>query len=169
MRRWKHARSDGQFVGSIWECACGDGAISKILFDRNMPVVSTDLVDRGYGTPKVDFLMEQKSLGDNIITNPPYKMANEFVLHALSLKISKAAFLMRLGCLAGQERHSLFLLHPPARVWVISNRMNMWRNGAKPDRAVSNGMFDYAWFVWMAGFRGHTKLGWINTKGLDNG
>jgi len=38
------------FEGSIWEPACGDGAISKVLLAAGFDVVSTDLIDRGFGT-----------------------------------------------------------------------------------------------------------------------
>lgn len=38
------------FTGSIWEPACGDGAISKVLIEAGFEVVSTDLIDRGFGT-----------------------------------------------------------------------------------------------------------------------
>ena len=40
----------------IWEPACGDGAISKVLEERNFRVVSTDLHDRGYGDSGMNFL-----------------------------------------------------------------------------------------------------------------
>ncbi len=61
-----------QFDGSIWEPACGDGAISKVLQAANHEVISTDLVDRGFGRGGVNFLKTDKPLGKHIITNPPY-------------------------------------------------------------------------------------------------
>jgi hypothetical protein len=60
------------FEGSIWEPACGDGAISKVLEAAGYTVISTDLVDRGYGHGGHDFLKSETPLGRNIITNPPY-------------------------------------------------------------------------------------------------
>lgn len=60
------------FEGSIWEPACGDGAISKVLEAAGYQVVSTDLIDRGYGAGGQDFLKSTEPLGRNIITNPPY-------------------------------------------------------------------------------------------------
>jgi|GEM_PF-4593691 len=51
----------------IWECACGDGAMSKVLERSGKTVVSTDLVDRGYGQGGVDFLMETSSLAPAIV------------------------------------------------------------------------------------------------------
>jgi tRNA G10 N-methylase Trm11 len=61
-----------RFEGTIWEPACGDGAISKVLEAAGYYVISTDLIDRGYGTGGVDFLKTTEALGRNIVTNPPY-------------------------------------------------------------------------------------------------
>ena len=44
----------------VWECACGSGELSKWLESRGHDVLSTDLVDRGYGTYGVDFLKVEK-------------------------------------------------------------------------------------------------------------
>src|SRR5579859_3405497 len=63
-----------KFDGPIWEPACGEGAISIVLSGAGYEVINTDLVNRGYGVPRVDFLMETKSLAPNIVTNPPFKM-----------------------------------------------------------------------------------------------
>lgn len=60
------------FNGSIWEPACGNGAISKVLIEAGYDVVSTDLIDRGYGAGGHDFLKSDNPLARNIITNPPY-------------------------------------------------------------------------------------------------
>ena len=45
--------------GSVWEPCCGDGAMSKVLAEHGHQVVSTDLMERGFGTPGVDFLQCQ--------------------------------------------------------------------------------------------------------------
>lgn len=60
------------FEGDIWEPACGDGAISKVLEAAGYQVVSTDLIDRGFGAGGQDFLKSPEPLARNIITNPPY-------------------------------------------------------------------------------------------------
>lgn len=69
------------FEGNIWECACGDGAMSKVFAEKGYETISTDLIDRGYGQAGVDFLVSDFE-ADNIITNPPYKHALEFVVAA---------------------------------------------------------------------------------------
>ena len=59
----------------IWECACGEGHLSKVFEKAGHKVWSTDLVDRGYGIGGVDFLKYEpkEKLKMDIITNPPYK------------------------------------------------------------------------------------------------
>jgi hypothetical protein len=74
----------------VWECACGKGAISKVLESAGHHVLSTDLNDHGFGDPRIDFLLEPRnSIIDStkwaIVTNPPFKLADEFVRHALTL------------------------------------------------------------------------------------
>ena len=59
-----------KFNGEIWECACGDGSMSRILEQTGQPVRSSDLYDRGYGEVGVDFLHATRT-ADNIVTNPP--------------------------------------------------------------------------------------------------
>jgi hypothetical protein len=148
------------FEGPIWECACGDGAISKILEAAGHTVISTDLVDRGYGTQRIDFLMEYRARAPNIVTNPPFKFAREFVDNALRLTTGKVAILARLAWLEGKSRRELFERSPLARVWVFSERVPIVRNGDEM-MAGGGGMIAFAWFVWEHGFAGKPTLGWI--------
>lgn len=79
----------------IWEPACGSGCLSKRLVELGHEVVSTDLYDRGYGQPNVNFLEQLTSPFDGdyaIVTNPPYKYVTDFVLHALRLAPVVAMF-----------------------------------------------------------------------------
>ena len=150
-----------QFDGAIWEPACGDGAISKVLESRGHAVVSTDLVERGYGRSRVDFLMEQGSLAPNIVTNPPFKMVSPFVRQALRLSTGKVAFLLRLACLEGTARRQIYDTSPLARVWVFSRRLTMYRRG---EPTGSGGVLAFAWFVWEHGYTGKPTLGWLDTR-----
>jgi hypothetical protein len=147
------------FDGPIWEPACGDGAISRVLERAGYNVVSTDLVDRSFGLPRVDFLMEQKSLAPNIVTNPPFKMVTPFTRQALRLADRKIAFLLRLACLEGAERREIFENTPLARVWVFSRRLTMQRG--KYEEGQKGGMFPFAWFVWEMSHVGKPTLGWV--------
>lgn len=148
------------FVGPIWEPACGDGAISSVLKHRGHHVQSTDLVDRGYGVPRVDFLMEFATQAPNIITNPPFKLAAPFAWKALELATAKVAFLCKLTWLESIERRALFTAWPPKRVLVFSERLSMQR-GRQSTEADATGMIAFAWFIWDKSHKGPTQLGWI--------
>jgi hypothetical protein len=50
-----------RFEGEVWECACGDGAMSRVLESRALPVISSDLYERGYGESGRDFLTATRS------------------------------------------------------------------------------------------------------------
>ncbi len=144
------------FEGSIWECACGEGHLSKRMEELGKQVVSTDLIDRGYGKGGVDFLTSKKLLANNIITNPPYKYAQEFVEKAISLRPEKIAMFLKLTFLEGQKRKKLFNKHPPKVVYVFSYRVKCALNGNF--NSVSSSAVAYAWFVWENGFKGDTII-----------
>src|SRR5262245_58513495 len=72
------------FSGTIWECACGDGAMARVLEETGCPVISSDLHNRGFGKPGVDFLQAVDKV-DNVVTNPPYNCAEPFVQIALRI------------------------------------------------------------------------------------
>lgn len=150
------------FSDKIWECACGEGHISKVLEQNGYEVLSTDLIDRGYGTGGVDFLTSDCIFDGDIITNPPYKYAIEFVKHALN-SISeghKVAMLLRLSFLEGKSRRVLFNQYPPKKVYVSSNRILCAKNGDFENSDSS--AIAYAWFIWEKGFRGTPILKWFN-------
>lgn len=85
----------------VWECACGVGHLSKRMEELGSEVISTDLIDRGYGVGGVDFLQADKLLAPVIITNPPYRYAKEFVLHALELGAEQVCMFLKLTFLGG--------------------------------------------------------------------
>jgi len=144
------------FSQKIWEPACGDGAISKVLEDRGHMTVSTDLIDYGFGQPNVDFLMEQKLLAPDIITNPPFSLAHEFAEKAIDLGVNKLALLVRLQFLEGIKRGEFFSVHPPATVWVFSKRLSFNVDG----KFKSGGVMAFAWFVWKRNIK-ETQVKWI--------
>ena len=150
------------FSDKVWECACGEGHLSKVLESKGYDVISTDLIDRGFGTGGVDFLSFSETFDGDIITNPPYKYAIEFVEKAISSITNghKVAMLLRLSFLEGISRRKLFDRHPPKTVYVASKRILCAKNG---DFENSDGSaIAYAWFVWEKGFVGEPTLRWFN-------
>lgn len=153
-----HALIDNErFEGGIWESACGNGAMSAVLEKTGSRIQSTDLYDRGYGEAGVDFL--QTALrADNIITNPPYNAAEGFVRTGLLASRKKFALLLRLAFLEGANRQrTIFSKAPPSRVWVFSERITFYPEGAE---VKGSGTTAYAWFVWDKDCSG-TELCWL--------
>ena len=147
-----------KFSGDIWECACGDGAMSAVLEQASNHVRSSDLYDRGYGEIGIDFLKASRR-HDNIITNPPYNSAEGFVISGLKNARGKFALLLRLAFLEGAHRaNTIFHRAPPSRVWVFSERITFYMKGAT---IAGSGTTAYAWFVWDKDHSGPTELAWF--------
>jgi hypothetical protein len=153
-----------RFDGPIWEPACGDGAMSRVLESAGHEVVSTDLIDRGYGEGGRDFLMEWQPLAPNIVTNPPFRWAMEFVDRALMLTTGKVALFLRLAFLEGQDRGRWLPTTPLARVWVMSRRVPIQRGRMAEVGELNGGVIAFAWFVWEHGHQGRPELGWLDWK-----
>ena len=154
-----------EFDENIWECACGQGDLSKVFEKAGHKVLSTDLVDRGYGTGGVDFLKCNEVFNGDIITNPPYKYAQSFVEHALELVPDghKVAMFLKLQFLEGKARRELFEKYPPKVVYVASGRLLCAKNGDfEGMRAGGGSAVAYAWYVWEKGYSGDTVIKWFN-------
>lgn len=157
-----------KFSPYVWECACGEGHISEVLKSHSYKVKSSDLYDRGYeSTETIDFLTVRKEdikhdASRDIITNPPYKFAKEFVEKALEISMdgTKVAMLLKLTFLEGQGRKELFDKHKPKRIYVFRSRIDCWKNGIKPEKPQK--AVCYAWFVWEKGYEGDPVIKWIN-------
>lgn len=146
-----------RFVGDVWECACGDGAMSDVLAERG-DVISSDLYDRGYGESGVDYLATSRR-APNVITNPPFNSAEGFVAKGLQTAERKFALLLRLAFLEGANRaNTIFHKAPPSRVWVFSERITFYPKGAV---IAGSGTTAYAWFVWDKDHSGATELAWL--------
>ena len=157
-----------QFAPYVWECACGEGHMSEILKKHGYKVKSSDIINRGYqGTEIQDFLEIKKEDIDHdfsrdIITNPPYKYAKEFVEKALEISMdsTKIAMFLKLTFLEGKARKELFTKAPPKTIYVFSSRVKCAKNG--DFESIGSSAVCYAWFVWEKGFSGNPIIKWIN-------
>ena len=149
------------FRGPVWEPCCGDGAMSCILAAHGYEVVSTDIADRGFGTPGVDFLACHNVLHGcrSIVTNPPYgdtgshieqsrspKAMLDFLRHALALTASvqgQLALLVRLQWIAGQRAAEVMSAAPFAAVLVLTQRIRWFDMGERTNAAQHH----HAWVV----------------------
>lgn len=156
-----HALIDNESLsGTIWECACGDGAMSEVLSLASPHVESSDLYDRGYGEHGIDFRSTNRK-AENIVTNPPFHSAEDFVHSGIQNAGKKFALLLRLAFLEGAKRQeTIFNKYPPSRVWVFSERITFYAKGATRK---GSGTTAYAWFVWDKDHLGSPELKWLPT------
>lgn len=151
-------------AGTIWEPACGDGAISSVLSAAGRNVISTDIVDRGYPGARVIsiFDADERYTFPAVITNPPFKLAKEFVDVALS-RAPYVAMLLRLAFLEGAMRQSWFASTPLARVHVASRRLPMLHRHGWTGNKVGSAVC-YAWFVWDRRHEGRPVVQWFDWR-----
>ena len=153
---------------TIWEPACGPGAIVRVLRDAGHRVIATDLID--YRSPDQDhagrdFLLERRAPDgvEMIVTNPPFKLAAQFAAHALSL-CPRVVMLLRLSFLeSGNEQAKLDGRdYSPSTAAVgtcfrFINRLPMMHRDGWAGNRASNPMA-FAWFVWERGYTGEAKI-----------
>ena len=153
------------FAPNVWECACGEKHLAKVFEAHGYEVRSSDIVDR-CGNEVFDFLdMANTEWDGDIITNPPYKFATEFIYKALSIIPDgrKVAMFLKLQFLEGKERRQLFETCPPRVVYVSSSRILCAKNADFDGmRAGGGSAVAYAWFVWEKGYKGEPVIRWIN-------
>lgn len=156
------------FKSDIWECACGAGHLSEVLKNNGFNVRSSDLIDRGYeGTETLDFLAVDENVKNNrdIITNPPYKYAKEFVEKAIRISEdgTKIAMFLKVQFLEGKSRRRLFEANPPKTIYVASGRLLCAKNGDFDKMKAGGGSaVAYAWYIWEKGHQGETIIKWFN-------
>lgn len=144
----------------LWEPAAGPGSIVKVLRAAGHTVLASDLVDYGVDSHfhGRDFLMERKAPDgcQGIITNPPFKLAEEFVEHALEL-CPRVIMLLRLAFLESDRRRGILEGRGLARVHVYRKRLPMMHRAEWAGRKANSGMA-FAWFCWDAAHIGPTEL-----------
>jgi len=151
------------FNKNIWECACGEGHLSKALQEKGYDVKSTDLIDRGFGDGQIDFLgTENQEWNGDIITNPPFIAAQEFVEKSISIipKGKRVAMFLRIQFLEGVKRRQMFNQFPPKAIYVSSRNMRCAKNG--DFKNATGNASTYCWFIWEKGYKGTTELKWFN-------
>ena len=144
----------------IREPACGNGAMSKRLIELWKTVNSSDLIDRWYWRTWIDFLKDFSG-ANCIITNPPYKIWQEFIKHAMEcVKRNKwkVAMLMKLVFLESAVRYKMFKKYPLKKVLVYSKRLNIRKNG---EQWKNSWLVAYARFIWDWNYEWHPMIDWI--------
>lgn len=152
--------------GSILEPSCGQGHLAEVIkeFYPNNEIVSTDLIDRGYGQGGIDFLKHDYGRNfDTVITNPPFKFAQEFIEKGLEISNRYVIMFCKIQLLEGVSRRKLFDNSPLKYIYVHSQRQSTWKDGRELD---ANGkkwstVMCLAWFVWDKEYDGEPIVRWI--------
>ena len=146
---------------SMWEPACGNGAMAEVLKTHGHNVLSTDLRETGYGTSKLDFLVEKREC-DAIITNPPFSISEEFIRHALS-QTEIVAMLLKSQYWHAKKRVALFNESPPAYVLPLSWRPDFLGEERRNKDKKNSPVMEVCWTVWLPGDT-NTKYRILNRK-----
>jgi hypothetical protein len=152
----------------VWEPACGPGAIVRELRQLGRLVHASDLVD--YQCPgaasRRDFLMERHAPCSCIVTNPPFKLAEEFAQHALDL-CDDVYLLLRLAFLEGLRWQERGLARHLAAVHVFAPRLPFMHRSGWDGPVNSNSGMPFAWFVWRKSHVGRPTVGWLNWREME--
>jgi hypothetical protein len=125
------AAEGNRIPAMVWDPCCGAGDISTVLQRHGREVISTDLIDRGYGRGGLDFLLQTTALAKAIVTNPPFNRAEAFLRHAAELGINYVAFLHKADWLNAADRGIMIeTVWCPARCHLLQWRPDFKNQGA---------------------------------------
>lgn len=143
------------------EPACGAGHMAKVLREYFAHVQCSDAYTYGYGDRR-DFLADpyEPNSFDWVITNPPFRLAEEFLVRALSIARTGVAILARTVFLESVGRYnSIFREMPPTKFAQFVERVPMVRGRLDGKVTTATG---YAWFVWERKSRSSApQLTWV--------
>lgn len=146
----------------VWECACGQGHLSKVLLENGFDVKSTDLIDRGFGEVQNFLLAEGTNCYDtDIVTNPPFKFAEKFVEKGMDLITEghKVCLFLKVQFLESESRYFLFKKYPLKELLVYSKRQQCAKDADFEKYTACTQC--YCWFVFEKGYSGKPTIDWI--------
>ena len=159
---------NGGLSQKVWECACGQGHLANVLLEHGFDVYSTDLIDRGFGEVK-DFLsIDGSNCYDiDIVTNPPFKLAEKFVEKGMDLITDghRVCLFLKVQFLESKNRYKLFKKYPLKELLVYSERQQCAKDAEFEKYTATTQC--YCWFVFEKGYSGKPTIDWI-IGGADN-
>lgn len=117
----------------IWEPACGEGHMVDVMEAMGYTVTGTD-IRTGY-----DFLSEPPIPCDWIITNPPFRLAADFIRRCAEYE-KPFALLLKSQFWNAAKRYKLFLEITPTRILPLTWRPDFTGKG--------QAMMDMTWNIW---------------------
>lgn len=159
-----------KFSGNFLEPCVGGGHIVDVIkkYYPDECVYGVDLVDRGYPNTLVADFLKHDFLGqkfDNVVTNPPFSLAQEFLEKSMEVVNDggKIAMFLKIQFLEGAKRREMFKKYPPKYIYVFVKRQAPWNNGSPVDEKGKpwSSTMCFAWFVWEKGFTGEPIVRWL--------
>ena len=154
------------FNHNIWEVCCGMNHITNILKESGYNVRTSDIIDRvnDGNIEIIDFLSCNEKWQGDIVTNPPYKFASEFVYKAMECVENgcKVAMFLKLTFMETKARKELFKQYPPKVIYVSSSRLGCSSNGDFNEDGNATSAIAYCWYIWEKGYKGDTIIKWFN-------
>ena len=155
----------------VWEPACGMGNISRTLVKNNFITHSSDLIDRYSKLPDIGKIHEPRDFLKSdlidrnvnvIMTNPPFKQAEDFIRHSVDLLPAHGWTIMylKLTYLEGKKRYELFKKLPPKYIFLHSSRQGCSPEGLM-DGFNNGGSVAFCWMMWTKGHVGGTEFKWL--------
>ena len=149
------------FKGEVFDPACGIGRILDAAAAAGLRTRGADIVDRRarHRFQQGDFLTAPHSKAENVVVNPPFRLAREFALKALEIATRKVAIVFPTARL---NAATWLASTPLSNVLFISPRPSMppgtaILSGAKP----GGGRSDFCWLVWERDHRGTATVSWL--------
>jgi hypothetical protein len=142
------------------EPACGRGHMSVALAEYFKSVESVDVFDYGFGRV-ADFLKTKHpdQSFDWVITNPPFRLGEEFTIRSMKIARRGVAMLTRTVFIESVGRYErLFKSNPPSRFGQFTERVPMVKGRVDKKASTATG---YSWLVWEKDRLGHCELVWI--------
>jgi hypothetical protein len=135
----------------ILDPGCGLGTILIAAREAGYKTLAADIVDRGFHGTKVQNFFKRRNAPASVVSNPDYKIAREFVEHALEIGARKVAVLFPIARICAVRAQWIYAA-PLKRVWTIGPRPSMLpgANIIAGEKA-GGGRVDFCWLVFEVG------------------
>lgn len=143
----------------IWEPACGNGKMVRVLQEYATGILCSDAIDYGWNHEVKSFFDFVEPRPFDIVTNPPYSCQDKFIRHALGLVApyqgAKVVMLLRNEFDSASSRADLFANNPDFALKIVLTRRPRWIEGT-----TGSPRHNYAFFVWEIGNSAHPRMIW---------
>jgi hypothetical protein len=146
--------------GNCREPAANRGHMVMPLQEYFDDVLASDIEDYGFGFPVADYLAgDDPAMVDWTITNPPFKLAEDFIMRAIKTSKFGSAVIVRSAFLESIGRYNrLFSVNPPSAIYQFSERVVMHKGKLTATGSTATA---YSWLVWKSDHVGPCTMNWV--------